>query len=117
MLIVVPPEAAEERLDLFLRARCPDLSRSRIQALVKMGDVLVNGGETRQAYPVQPGDEKAAKKFALVAEAHDVLSDPTKRRQYDQTFGKPQRRPQPHPPRRCAAGRSRCPQPGPRTYP
>ena len=42
-----------------------------------------------------PGDEKAAKKFALVAEAHDVLSDPTKRRQYDQTFGKPQRRPQP----------------------
>jgi curved DNA-binding protein CbpA len=44
---------------------------------------------------LRAGDEKAAKKFALVAEAHDVLSDPTKRRQYDQTFGKPQRRPQP----------------------
>ena len=59
MRIVVPPEAAEERLDLFLRARCPDLSRSRIQLLVKMGDILVNGSEIRQAYPVQPGDEIA----------------------------------------------------------
>lgn len=38
-----------------------------------------------------PGDEKAAKKFSLVAEANEVLSDPTKKRQYDQTFGRPQR--------------------------
>jgi len=57
MDIVVPGEVAEERLDLFLRARCPELSRTRIQTLIKLGQVLVNGEETRQAYLVQPGDE------------------------------------------------------------
>ena len=57
MDIVVPGGVAEERLDLFLRARCPELSRTRIQTLIKLGQVLVNGEETRQAYLVQPGDE------------------------------------------------------------
>ena len=33
---------ADQRLDLF-RQHCPELSRSRIQTLVKDGDVSVNG--------------------------------------------------------------------------
>ena len=51
--------AAPERLDLFLRRRCPQLSRSRIQALIKSGAIRVNGAPTRPAYLVQPGDEIA----------------------------------------------------------
>jgi len=47
---------ADQRLDLFLRQRCPDLSRSRIQTLVKDGDVSVNGAAVRPAYLVQAGD-------------------------------------------------------------
>lgn len=59
MDIVVPAAAPAERLDLFLRTRCPELSRSRIQTLIKAGEILVNGAEVRQAYLVQPGDEIA----------------------------------------------------------
>ncbi len=51
--------AAPERLDLFLRHRCPQLSRNRIQALIKSGAIRVNGVQTRPAYLVQPGDEIA----------------------------------------------------------
>ena len=46
---------ADQRLDLFLRQRCPELSRSRIQTLVKGGDVIVNGAAVRSAYLVQAG--------------------------------------------------------------
>lgn len=41
----------------------------------------------RKYHPdVNPGDEKANKKFLEINEAHEVLSDPEKRKQYDQ-FG------------------------------
>ncbi len=44
-------EAAEnERLDRFLAGRCPDLSRSRIQALIAAGLVSVNGQPARASY-------------------------------------------------------------------
>ena len=58
MHLVVDVEAPE-RLDLFLRHRCPELSRSRIQTLIKSGAIRVNGAQTRPAYLVQPGDEIA----------------------------------------------------------
>jgi len=45
-----------ERLDLFLARELPDLSRSRIQALLKDGHILLNGGRTRPRTPVTPGD-------------------------------------------------------------
>ncbi len=50
---------APERLDLFLRHRCPELSRSRIQTLIKSGAIRVNGAQTRPAYLIQSGDEIA----------------------------------------------------------
>jgi 23S rRNA pseudouridine1911/1915/1917 synthase len=56
MLIQVAAEEAGQRLDLFLRGRCPELSRSRIQALIKEGAVRVGGRPTRAAYLVRPGD-------------------------------------------------------------
>ena len=59
MHLAVPVESAPERLDLFLRHRCPELSRSRIQALIKAEAIRVNGAPTRPAYLVQPRDEIA----------------------------------------------------------
>ena len=59
MHLAVPVESAPERLDLFLRHHCPELSRSRIQALIKAEAIRVNGAPTRPAYLVQPGDEIA----------------------------------------------------------
>ena len=59
MHLAVPVESAPERLDLFLRHHCPELSRSRIQALIKAEAIRVNGAPTRPAYLVQPRDEIA----------------------------------------------------------
>lgn len=44
------------RLDLFLTGRQPDLSRSRLQSLVKEGAVLVNGGLAKISYLLKAGD-------------------------------------------------------------
>ncbi len=41
--------SAGKRLDLFLAARVPDLSRSRIKALIEAGEVLVDGAPARPA--------------------------------------------------------------------
>ena len=65
MDIVVPTDTPEERLDLYLSSACPDLSRSRIQMLIKAEDVLVNGEVVRQSYLVQPGDAIAVEVPAL----------------------------------------------------
>ena len=35
------------RLDQYLAAHLPELSRSRIQSLIKSGDVLVNGSPAK----------------------------------------------------------------------
>ncbi len=44
------------RLDAFLAARLPQLSRARLQALVKAGHVTLNGGPTRPAAKLRAGD-------------------------------------------------------------
>lgn len=53
--------AAEEhrgqRLDVFLAAELPDLTRSHIQKLVGDGLVTVNHRPAKASYKVQPGDE------------------------------------------------------------
>ena len=41
MQIEVQKVEADQRLDLFLRQRCPELSRSWIQTLIKDGEVSV----------------------------------------------------------------------------
>lgn len=54
--VTVEPAEAGERLDRFLVARFPDLSRSRIQSLVAGGAVTVNGAMMRTSYKPAPGD-------------------------------------------------------------
>jgi 23S rRNA pseudouridine1911/1915/1917 synthase len=56
MEIRVPTESESQRLDLFLSSTCPDLSRSRIQQLIKTGAVTVNDGERRASYAVRVED-------------------------------------------------------------
>jgi 23S rRNA pseudouridine1911/1915/1917 synthase len=48
-------ERREERLDRWLAGLCPDLSRVRIQALVKAGRVRLDGQPARDADTVRPG--------------------------------------------------------------
>jgi 23S rRNA pseudouridine1911/1915/1917 synthase len=46
-----------ERLDRFVAAQMPELSRSRVQALVKSGDILLNGKAMRSSETLREGDE------------------------------------------------------------
>ncbi len=52
----VAPEYAGTRLDRFLVAQLPDLSRSRIQLFIDAGRVRVNGIVPKASYRVQPGE-------------------------------------------------------------
>jgi len=45
-----------QRIDQFLVARLPELSRSRIQALLKSGDILLNAGKAKAKQSVSSGD-------------------------------------------------------------
>ena len=49
-------ESERCRLDRFLAAREPDLSRSRLQRLVKLGAVLVNGSPVKISHSLKVGD-------------------------------------------------------------
>jgi 23S rRNA pseudouridine1911/1915/1917 synthase len=78
MHIEVREVEVDQRLDLFLRTRCPDLSRSRIQMLVKDGTIRVNGAEQRQSYLVQLGDcidFEVPEPQPLLAGAEDIPLD------------------------------------------
>jgi 23S rRNA pseudouridine1911/1915/1917 synthase len=54
---VVEPEAAGVRLDRFLQAHAPDLSRTRLQALIVAGRVAVAGGQAKASHRLRPGAE------------------------------------------------------------
>ena len=49
-------DAPAERLDAFLAARLPDLSRSRIQALIREQFIIVNGRPAKPRDSVKAGD-------------------------------------------------------------
>jgi 23S rRNA pseudouridine1911/1915/1917 synthase len=52
---LVEPVAAGTRLDRFLQARAPDLSRTRLQTLIAAGRVLVAGGRAKASHRLRPG--------------------------------------------------------------
>ena len=56
MQIQVPPQDKPQRLDLFLSLHHADLSRTRVQSLIKQGAVLINGHPSRASYVVREGD-------------------------------------------------------------
>jgi 23S rRNA pseudouridine1911/1915/1917 synthase len=53
---LVAPEHAGARLDRYLAARLPELSRTRIQELIDEGRVRVNGSSARRSHRVSPGE-------------------------------------------------------------
>ena len=52
----VDEAGAGERLDLFLTARCPDLTRSQIQAALAAGGVAVGGRQRPKGHRLRAGD-------------------------------------------------------------
>ncbi|MAT46937.1 MAG: RNA pseudouridine synthase [Verrucomicrobiaceae bacterium] len=55
-MTITVQESNGERIDLFLAQELPELSRSRIQSLLKDGHILLNGEKTRPKIPVATGD-------------------------------------------------------------
>ena len=55
--IVVPPEAAGQRLDYFLATQIEGVSRSRVQLLLDQGDVLVDGARHKASLKLRGGEQ------------------------------------------------------------
>jgi 23S rRNA pseudouridine1911/1915/1917 synthase len=55
--LVVPPEAAGQRLDHFLATELAPLSRSRVQLLLDQGDVLLNGVHPKPSFKLRGGEQ------------------------------------------------------------
>lgn len=54
--IAVPPEAAGQRIDQFLTAQIPDISRARVQQLLAEGKALVNGAAAKPSLKLRGGE-------------------------------------------------------------
>ncbi len=55
-IVIVPPEAAGQRLDQFLTSQLDGVSRSRVQLLLEQGDVLVDGGHPKASLKLRGGE-------------------------------------------------------------
>ncbi|HUB28466.1 MAG TPA: RluA family pseudouridine synthase [Terracidiphilus sp.] len=55
--LMVPPEAAGRRLDHFLAAAIPGISRSRVQLLLEQGDVVLNGAHPKPSLKLRGGEQ------------------------------------------------------------
>ncbi len=56
MLFLVDENDENLRLDSFLASVCKDLSRSKLQNLIKSGSVIVNCSEKKPSYTIKEGD-------------------------------------------------------------
>jgi 23S rRNA pseudouridine1911/1915/1917 synthase len=57
--LVVPAEAAGQRLDQFLTSQLEGVSRSRVQLLLEQGDVVVDGGRPKASSKLRGGESIA----------------------------------------------------------
>ena len=76
--LVVEKSDAGERLDRYLAAKLPELSRTRIQELIEAGLVLVDGKPSKGAHRLRVGEKIAVDAQArppMRAEAEDILLD------------------------------------------
>ena len=76
--LIVPPERRGERLDRWLAAECPEISRARIQELIEEGLIRVNGGLAKAALKLRGGETvqiEARERPALRAEAEQIPLD------------------------------------------
>lgn len=67
-----------QRIDQFLVSRLPELSRSRIQALIKSGDILLNQEKSKAKQQVSSGDQisiSIPEEESVVALAEDIPVD------------------------------------------
>jgi 23S rRNA pseudouridine1911/1915/1917 synthase len=55
--LAVPAEAAGQRLDQFLAAQLPGVSRSRVQLLLDQGDLLINGTRPKPSLKLRGGEQ------------------------------------------------------------
>ncbi len=55
--LVVPAEAAGQRLDHFLANELESISRSRVQLLLEQGDVLLNGTRPKASRKLRGGEQ------------------------------------------------------------
>jgi 23S rRNA pseudouridine1911/1915/1917 synthase len=53
---IVLPKEAGERLDRVVTARCPDLSRTRVQELIEAGLILLNARSTKGSHRLRGGE-------------------------------------------------------------
>jgi len=55
--LVVEGEAKGERLDVYLRAKLPELSRERIKTLIEKSFILVEGKSVKPSYKLKGGEQ------------------------------------------------------------
>ncbi|MGA2905638.1 MAG: RluA family pseudouridine synthase [Candidatus Korobacteraceae bacterium] len=55
--IIVPPEAAGQRLDQFLAGQIPDVSRARVQQMLREQKALVNGALAKPSLKLRGGEQ------------------------------------------------------------
>lgn len=56
-LFEVSPDEEKKRLDVFIKEKIPELSRNRIQALIKESHILVNSKSIKASYKIKKGDK------------------------------------------------------------
>ena len=66
------------RLDVYLAAQLPEYTRSRLQAMIRDGDVLVNGASVKSGFKLSADDKICVKQreaVSMAATAQDIALD------------------------------------------
>ena len=56
LVLTIAQSDAGDRLDRVVASHCPELSRTRVQELIELGLVLLNGKQAKDSQKVRPGD-------------------------------------------------------------